>query len=102
MTTVEEFAQPGPNGATGSPSPETQLLTELSIALDRLTTGDLKVRLPRRDGLPGEVVDRFNRLVDMKQRHTRELLRISRVVGREGRMTERLDDEGFEGAWAER
>ncbi|MGI5246455.1 HAMP domain-containing protein [Dactylosporangium sp. CA-139066] len=93
MTTVEEVTQK---------SPETMLLEELSSALDRLLAGDLKIRLSRRDGLPGEVVERFNRLADMKLRHTRELLRISRVVGREGRMTERLDEEGFEGAWLDR
>src|SRR3569833_661848 len=84
-------------------SPVTLLLFEISEALDHLTSGDLKVRLTRREGgLAGEVVDRFNRLVEMKQRHTRDLLRISRVVGREGRMTERIDEEEFEGAWLER
>src|SRR6185312_6147469 len=31
----------------------------------------------------------------------RELLRIRRVVGREGRLTERIDDEQFQGEWAE-
>ncbi|WP_433212833.1 HAMP domain-containing protein [Dactylosporangium sp. CS-047395] len=93
MTTVDEVTQK---------SPETMLLEELSGALDRLLSGDLKIRLTRRDGLPGEVVERFNRLAEMKQHHTRELLRISRVVGREGRMTERLDEEGFEGAWLDR
>src|SRR5436190_12159069 len=95
MTTVEEVTQ-------SVPSPETLLLQELSAALDRLAVGDLKHRLSRRDGLPGEVVERFNRLADLKQRHTRDLLRISRVVGREGRMTERLDEESFEGAWLDR
>src|SRR6185437_10534393 len=35
-------------------------------------------------------------------RHTRDLMRISRIVGREGRMTERLDGEGFDGDWADR
>ena len=93
MTTVEEVTQK---------SPETLLLEELSAGLDRLAAGDLKHRLSRRDGLPGEVVERFNRLADLKQRHTRDLLRISRVVGREGRMTERLDEEAFEGAWLDR
>ncbi len=93
MTTVEEVTQK---------SPETLLLEELSDGLDRLASGDLKHRLSRRDGLPGEVVERFNRLAELKLRHTRDLLRISRVVGREGRMTERLDEEGFEGAWLDR
>src|SRR5262245_19751631 len=74
----------------------------MSDALDRITTGDLRVRLRGRAGLAGEVVDRFNRLVDLKLRQTRDLQRISRVIGREGRMTERLDEEGYEGAWLDR
>src|SRR5258705_4455371 len=96
MTTVDEATQ------QSAPSPETLLLQELSKALDQLAAGDLRIRLNRRDGLPGEVVERFNRLVEMKLRHTLDLLRISRVVGREGRMTERLDQEGFQGAWLDR
>ncbi|WP_433082099.1 HAMP domain-containing protein [Dactylosporangium sp. CA-052675] len=90
MTTVDEVTRK---------SPETLLLEELSKALDQMLSGNLKIRLSRRDGLPGEVVERFNRLAETKQRENRELLRISRVVGREGRMTERLDEEGFEGSW---
>src|SRR5687768_7467869 len=83
-------------------SPDDGLLAELVDALDRIAAGELKVRLARRAGVAGEVVDRFNRVVEMQQRATRELLRISRVVGREGRLTERLDEEGAEGAWADR
>src|SRR5581483_5353860 len=91
MTTVEE-----------THSPESLLLAELSSALDRIAAGDFKIRLGRREGPLGEVADRFNRVVDMHDRSTRDLLRISRVVGRDGRMTERLDEEGFDGAWADR
>jgi signal transduction histidine kinase/HAMP domain-containing protein/CheY-like chemotaxis protein len=94
MTTVEEVSQ--------TATPETKLLLELSDALDHLAVGDLSVRLASRDGLPGQVADRFNRLAELKQRHTRDLMRISRIVGREGRMTERLDGEGYEGDWADR
>src|SRR5919202_5860152 len=95
MTTVDEVAAPGAVTADA-------LLAELVAGMDRIASGNLKVRLNRRTGLAGEVVDRFNRVVEMQQRSTRELLRISRVVGREGRLTERLDEEGFEGAWVER
>jgi signal transduction histidine kinase/HAMP domain-containing protein/CheY-like chemotaxis protein len=77
------------------------VFAELAEALDRVAAGDLNVRLPPRGGAVGEVVDRLNRLVEVQRRGTRELLRISRMVGREGRMTERLDEEGFEGAWVD-
>ncbi|MGB8231989.1 MAG: HAMP domain-containing protein, partial [Pseudonocardiaceae bacterium] len=63
--------------------------------------GELDVRLTRRGGLAGEVVDQFNELVALQERRNRDLLRISRVVGREGRMLERLDEESYDGALAE-
>ncbi|HEY2763903.1 MAG TPA: HAMP domain-containing protein, partial [Pseudonocardiaceae bacterium] len=63
--------------------------------------GHFGVRLARRSGLAGEVVDRFNEVVSLQERRNRDLLRISRVVGREGRMLERLDEEAFDGSWAE-
>ncbi len=63
--------------------------------------GHFGMRLARRSGLAGEVVDRFNEVVALQERRNRDLLRISRVVGREGRMLERLDEEAFDGSWAE-
>ncbi|HEX2357063.1 MAG TPA: HAMP domain-containing protein, partial [Micromonosporaceae bacterium] len=88
-------------GAVRTGSDEAQLLGELASALRRVRQGDLKVRLPRRVGLAGEVADAFNEVVALQHQRNREFVRISRVVGREGRMTERLDEESYEGAWAD-
>ncbi|MQA25804.1 MAG: response regulator [Micromonosporaceae bacterium] len=77
------------------------MLAELTGALGKVRQGDFRVRLPRRTGLAGEVADRFNEVVEQQERHTRQLQRISRVVGREGRMTERLEVEYLDGAWAD-
>jgi signal transduction histidine kinase/HAMP domain-containing protein/CheY-like chemotaxis protein len=85
---------------TGDPVGDT-VLHDLAEALRRVNAGDLKVRLPRGAGPAGEVADAFNDLVAQAQRQQRDLKRIGRVVGREGRLTERLDDEGYEGAWAD-
>ncbi|HET8681762.1 MAG TPA: hybrid sensor histidine kinase/response regulator, partial [Micromonosporaceae bacterium] len=87
--------------SAGLSDPRDEALRELAEALRRVRQGDLKVRLPRRAGLAGEVADAFNDVVALQERRNREFIRISRVVGREGRMTERLDDESFEGAWRE-
>src|SRR4051794_30103682 len=76
------------------------LLDELISVMTRVRQGTLDVRLARRNGLAGQVVDGFNALIDLQERRNRDLLRISRVVGREGRMLERLDEEEFDGAWA--
>ncbi|MEV4713581.1 HAMP domain-containing protein [Micromonospora sp. NPDC049374] len=77
------------------------VLTELAEALRRVRGGDLKVRLPRRSGAAGEVADAFNDVVSLQERQHLDLRRISRVVGRDGRLTERLDEEGLDGSWAE-
>ncbi|HEV7711345.1 MAG TPA: HAMP domain-containing protein, partial [Asanoa sp.] len=76
-------------------------LAELSDALRRVARGDLKVRLPRRAGQTGEVADAFNDVVAMQERQHLDVRRIARIVGRDGRLTERLDEEGYDGSWAE-
>src|SRR5205823_1436298 len=52
------------------------------------------------EGLLGDVVDRFNEVADLQERRTRELVRVSHVIGREGRMTERLSELTDKGDWA--
>ena len=73
---------------------------DLLAALNALCAGDFGVRLKPRDGVLGQVVDRVNALATLNERRTRELVRASRVIGREGRMTERLDEVGADGDWS--
>src|ERR1700754_2749707 len=80
---------------------EAVLLGELAEALRRVRRGDLKVRLPRRAGVGGGGADAFNEGVSLQERQNLDLRRVSRIVGRDGRLTERLDEEGFDGAWAD-
>ena len=94
--TIAPAASPGPESGEAA-----ELLAELAGALQRIRDGDFKTRLQRRTGRAGEVADRFNEVIEMQELRNRELLRIRRVVGREGRLTERIDEELFEGAWAE-
>ncbi|BCB86295.1 histidine kinase [Phytohabitans suffuscus] len=84
------------------PAPdEAAVLNELADALRRVRRGDLKVRLPRRAGVAGEVADAFNDVVALQERQNLEVRKISRIVGRDGRLTERLDEEGVDGSWAD-
>ncbi|HEX3611372.1 MAG TPA: HAMP domain-containing protein [Sporichthyaceae bacterium] len=76
-----------------------QDVTDLLHILDSLCSGKFSVRLEPRDGPLAQVVDRVNTLAALNERRTRELVRASRVIGREGRMTERLDEVGAEGDW---
>jgi signal transduction histidine kinase/HAMP domain-containing protein/ActR/RegA family two-component response regulator len=101
MTTTRDGARPVP-----APDPVTDpagdaLAVELAQAIREVRLGNFDVRMVTRDGAAGEVVDEFNALVALQDRRNRDLLRISRVVGREGRMLERLSEESYDGAWAE-
>src|SRR3954468_3188632 len=113
MTTTRDEATPAPvadgdrpdhpdrrNGAAPV-SAEAELLAEIATALREVRRGSFTVRLPRRDGVAGQVVEEFNAVVALQERRNRDLLRISRVGGREGRMLERLNEESYDGAWAD-
>jgi len=99
MTTVDR-TDPQPAGVADGAADQA-VLEELADALDRFRRGDFNVRLTRRTGLAGDVADRFNEVVAVHHRSTREVRRICRVVGREGQLAERLDEEAFEGGWQE-
>ena len=81
--------------------PAEAVLAELTDALAQLRRGRFDVRLPRREGAAGALADQFNDMAAVAQRHNRDLLRIGRSVGREGRMGDRLDEESYDGSWGD-
>ncbi|MFL5945444.1 MAG: HAMP domain-containing protein, partial [Gaiellaceae bacterium] len=48
----------------------------------------------------GDIAKTFNQLAERREGLTAELERVSKVIGREGRMTERAQVKGAEGTWA--
>ena len=77
-------------------------LEAILAALTAARDGDFGVRLPaRRRDVIGDVQGRVNELVEMNARMAKELQRLARVVGRDGRMTERAGLPGAYGGWAE-
>jgi HAMP domain-containing protein len=76
-------------------------LDKLVSALQAAANGDFTVRL-RADGPLADVAAAFNALVERNQRVTKEFTRVSKVVGREGRINERADAAGAPGSWAEK
>ena len=76
-------------------------LAKLTSALEAARDGDFSVRL-RADGALAEVAAAFNTLVERNQQVTNELVRVSKVVGREGRITERAGVAGAPGSWADK
>src|SRR2546421_10646220 len=80
-------ANGGGNGAAPTPHALQELLRALTAARD----GDFSVRLPARRGSAlGEIAAVYNQMADTNARMAKELVRVSRVIGREGRMTERM------------
>src|SRR5215510_11795806 len=76
---------------------------QLLAALMGLKKGDFNIRLPLGwTGLAGKVADTFNEVAELMEQSTEDLSRISRVVGREGRIQERLPIGHVTGHWEER
>src|SRR5262245_42491351 len=71
-------------------------------ALKDLEQGDFNARLPVEwTGLPGKIADVFNSVVEQNQTLANELARLSRVVGKEGRIAERAVIGDASGSWAD-
>ena len=70
-------------------------------ALSAFNRGDFSARLPEDwTGLAGKIADTFNEVIAKNDRMTRELDRISRVVGKEGRITQRASLGDVSNSWA--
>src|SRR5438067_8764145 len=74
----------------------------LLAALTALKKGDFSVRMPTEwTGLAGKVADTFNEVVELNQRMAKEFERISRVVGKEGKLTQRANLGDVTGSWSD-
>src|SRR5712671_5398594 len=74
----------------------------LLTALTALKKGDFSVRLPLDwTGTAGKIADAFNDVIERNERMAGELERISRVVGKEGRISQRASIGEVSGAWAD-
>jgi HAMP domain-containing protein/CheY-like chemotaxis protein len=88
--------------ANGTVEVRTEDLQELLDALRAARDGETGVRLPaRKTGLMGDVAKTFNQLAERREGLTSELTRVARVIGREGRMTERARLKDDKGSWKE-
>jgi signal transduction histidine kinase/HAMP domain-containing protein/CheY-like chemotaxis protein len=76
--------------------------SHLLSALMAFKRGDFSARLPEDwTGVPGKIADTFNAVIETNQRMARELERIGRVVGREGRITQRVSIGEVTNSWAD-
>jgi HAMP domain-containing protein/signal transduction histidine kinase/CheY-like chemotaxis protein len=75
---------------------------QLLAALMAFKRGDFCARLPESwTGVPGKIADAFNTVIQTNERMTRELERIGRVVGKEGRITQRASIGEVANSWSD-
>jgi HAMP domain-containing protein/CheY-like chemotaxis protein/signal transduction histidine kinase len=79
-----------------------QFPVQLLDAMLRFRDGDYDVGLPTGlPGIEGRIADAFNEAIALSERRAREVTRVSRAVGREGRLRERMSVPGARGARAD-
>ncbi|MFE7235157.1 HAMP domain-containing protein [Streptomyces sp. NPDC002405] len=85
----------------GTTEVDTASLNRLLAALVSMRDGNFRRRLTvSGDGVMSEIAAVFNEVADRNLHLTGELSRVRRMVGREGKLTERLETGACEGSWA--
>ena len=63
--------------------------------------GDFSARMPVEfTGTAGKIADTLNEIVEMQERMTHEVDRISNVVGKDGKLNQRAQAPNANGSWA--
>src|SRR5258705_517402 len=71
--------------------------------LTSVKKGDFSVRLPTGwAGIDGKIADTLNDIIEMMSDSTQEIERVSRVVGREGKLSQRVTPIAARGSWKSR
>ncbi|MDG4862620.1 HAMP domain-containing protein, partial [Streptomyces sp. T-3] len=85
----------------GTTEVDTAALNRLLASLVAMRDGNFRKRLTvSNDGVMAEIAAVFNEVADRNLHLTGEMARVRRMVGREGKLTERLEHGAGEGSWA--
>ncbi|WP_433545379.1 HAMP domain-containing protein [Streptomyces sp. CA-294286] len=94
-------AKGGRSRGNGTTEVDTAALNRLLAALVSMRDGNFRRRLTvSGDGVMSEIAAVFNEVADRNLHLTGELARVRRMVGREGKLAERLETGACEGSWA--
>ncbi|MEU2392592.1 HAMP domain-containing protein [Streptomyces sp. NPDC007369] len=86
---------------SGTTEVDTAALNRLLTALVSMRDGNFRKRLTvSGDGVMAEIAAVYNEVADRNLHLTGELSRVRRMVGREGKLSERLETGACEGSWA--
>ncbi|HJT19474.1 MAG TPA: HAMP domain-containing protein, partial [Nitrospira sp.] len=90
------------NGQGHRPEDLSEQLGEILGVMIAYRNGDFSVRLPSTwTGILGKMSDTMNDILAVSERRADETVRICRVVGKEGRLRQRLSVPGVTGGWAD-
>ncbi|HEY9851270.1 MAG TPA: HAMP domain-containing protein [Leptolyngbyaceae cyanobacterium] len=82
-----------------SDSLDTKELLKVLVAVKK---GNFKVRMPiDKTGIAGKIADTINDIIELNERTNKELERISTVVGKEGKISERASLGSAGGSWTD-
>jgi HAMP domain-containing protein len=74
--------------------------TVLLNVLSDVAHGDFSARMPVEwTGVPGKIADRLNDILAANQILATELARVSRAVGKEGKLSQRVERSGSDRVW---
>ncbi|MFF8845025.1 HAMP domain-containing protein [Streptomyces sp. NPDC015127] len=94
-------AKGGRSRNNGTTEVDTAAANRLLSALVAMRDGNFRRRLTvSGDGVMAEIAAVFNEVADRNLHLTGEIARVRRMVGREGKLTERLETGACEGSWA--
>src|SRR5215212_2281671 len=97
-TTVATVSRERNNGGDGTSAFNDNLL----MAMLSFRGGDFSARLPTNlMGLEGKIADAFNDIVTFSDRRARETARVSKLVGNEGKLKQRMHVPEALGGWAD-
>src|SRR5580658_5520993 len=89
----------GHHGGVSSPD---AFAANLLGSLLRFKDGDFSSRMPSDlIGIEGKIADVFNEILAVSERRAHETARVCRVVGKEGKLKERMRVPGAVGGWAD-
>ncbi|MGH6625798.1 MAG: HAMP domain-containing protein, partial [Burkholderiaceae bacterium] len=75
-------------------------MTTLLATLKALRKGDFTTRMPEDwTGMPGKIADTLNEIIDMAADTTTEFERVARLVGKQGKVDERIELPMMKGSW---
>src|SRR4051812_43632286 len=84
--------------STDSPGSHEKLILATVVAF---RDGDFSARLPTDwDGVEGQIAEAFNQTIARKEHILKEVTRLSVMVGKEGRLKQRMSLPGAIGAWS--